>query len=41
MELTIKLEELLPPIIDIANAKKDLFKLNDKRLMESLATVLL
>jgi hypothetical protein len=41
MELTIELENLLPPLLERANAKKDLFKPNDKGLLESLSTVLL
>jgi dynein heavy chain len=41
MELAIELESLLPPLLDRANSKKDLFKANEKGLMESLATVLL
>jgi dynein heavy chain len=41
MELAIELERQLPPLLDRANAKKDLFKTNEKGLMESLSTVLL
>lgn len=41
MELAIELEGQLPPLLDKANAKKDLFKANEKGLMESLSTVLL
>jgi dynein heavy chain len=41
MELAIELEAQLPPLLDRANAKKDLFKANEKGLMESLSTVLL
>lgn len=41
MELAIELEGQLPPLLDRANAKKDLFKTNEKGLMESLSTVLL
>lgn len=40
-ELAIELEGQLPPLLDRANAKKDLFKANEKGLMESLSTVLL
>ncbi len=41
MELAIELEGQLPQMLDRANAKKDLFKANEKGLMESLSTVLL
>jgi hypothetical protein len=41
MELAIELEGQLPELLEKANAKKDLFKLNEKGLMESLSTVLL
>ncbi len=41
MELAIELEGQLPQLLDRANAKKDLFKANEKGLMESLSTVLL
>ena len=41
MELTIELEGQLPQLLDRAMAKKDLFKTNEKGLMESLSTVLL
>lgn len=41
MELAIELEGQLPQLLDRASAKKDLFKANEKGLMESLSTVLL
>lgn len=42
MELAILLENQLPPLLDrYNNVKKDLFKTNEKGLMESLSTVLL
>ena len=41
MELAIELEGQLPALLDRANAKKDLFKANEKGLMDSLSTVLL
>ena len=41
MELAIELEGQLPQLLDRAMAKKDLFKTNEKGLMESLSTVLL
>ncbi len=41
MELAIELEGRLPVLLDRAIAKKDMFKANEKGLMESLSTVLL
>ncbi len=41
MELAIELEGMLPTLLDKGESKKDLFKANEKGLMESLSTVLL